>query len=43
MDVLFREKGTYRFGPFLLDPVRRTLLRDGDRVPLTARLFDTLL
>jgi len=43
MDVLFREKGTYRFGPFRLDPVRRTLLRDGDRVPLTARLFDTLL
>jgi DNA-binding winged helix-turn-helix (wHTH) protein/TolB-like protein len=43
MDVLFREKGTYSFGPFRLDPVRRTLLRDGDRVPLTARLFDTLL
>lgn len=42
MDVSIRERGTYRFGPFALDPVRRALLRDGARVKLAERLFDTL-
>jgi serine/threonine-protein kinase len=43
MDVTQRERGTYVFGPFRLDPVRRTLHRDGNAVSLTSRLFDTLL
>jgi serine/threonine-protein kinase len=43
MDFFTREKGVYAFGPFRLDPVRRALLRDGERVKLGARLFDTLL
>jgi serine/threonine-protein kinase len=42
MDVLVRNQGIYRFGPFRLDPVGRTLTRDGAPVPLQARLFDTL-
>jgi len=33
----------YEFGPFLLDPARRLLLRDGKPVSLTAKAFDTLL
>lgn len=33
----------YQFGPFCLDGVRRTLYRDGERVPMTARTFDVLL
>ena len=36
-------RGVLAFGPFRLDPVRRTLLRDGMPVPLTTRLFETLL
>jgi DNA-binding winged helix-turn-helix (wHTH) protein/TolB-like protein len=43
MDVLIRESGVYGFGPYRLDPVRRTLTRGGESVVLTARLFDTLL
>jgi TolB-like protein/DNA-binding winged helix-turn-helix (wHTH) protein len=31
------------FGPFKLDPMRRMLSRDGIPVPLTTRLFETLL
>lgn len=33
----------YQFGPFCLDGVRRTLYREGERVPMTARTFDVLL
>ncbi|MEO7270467.1 MAG: winged helix-turn-helix domain-containing protein [Vicinamibacterales bacterium] len=33
----------YSFGPFLLDPVRRLLWRDGRLVTLTSRTFDILL
>jgi len=33
----------YKWGPFLLDPARRLLLRDGQPVSLTAKAFDTLL
>lgn len=33
----------YEFGPFRLHPLRRVLLRDGSRVALTAKVFDTLV
>jgi Tol biopolymer transport system component/DNA-binding winged helix-turn-helix (wHTH) protein len=33
----------YVFGPFRLDPVERLLYRDGEVVPLTAKVFDILL
>ncbi|HEX8139186.1 MAG TPA: winged helix-turn-helix domain-containing protein [Pyrinomonadaceae bacterium] len=33
----------YEFGPFRLDSVRRTLLREGEPVSLTSKVFDTLL
>ena len=37
-----RERGIYAFGPYRLDPNRRSLSREGVEVALTARLFDTL-
>jgi DNA-binding winged helix-turn-helix (wHTH) protein/TolB-like protein len=43
MDVLVREQGVYAFASFRLDPVRRELLRNGVRVPIGTRQFDTLL
>jgi serine/threonine-protein kinase len=43
MDGSARKEGTYTFGKYRLDPIRRTLTRDGAQVALTARLFDTLL
>jgi DNA-binding winged helix-turn-helix (wHTH) protein/TolB-like protein/Flp pilus assembly protein TadD len=36
-------KQLYEFGPFRLDPVERLLYRDGEVVPLTAKIFDILL
>jgi eukaryotic-like serine/threonine-protein kinase len=33
----------YEFGPFRVDVVRRQLLKEGNVVPLTAKVFDTLL
>ena len=33
----------YRFGSFCLDQTERTLLRSGVKVPLTPKVFDTLL
>lgn len=33
----------YRFGPFLLDPRRRLLWRDQQRIPLYGKAFETLL
>src|SRR4029077_4202633 len=33
----------YRFGPFLLDPRRRTLTRAGSPVSLTPKAFDVLI
>jgi Tol biopolymer transport system component/DNA-binding winged helix-turn-helix (wHTH) protein len=33
----------YAFGPFLLDPAERVLLREGRPVPLTPKVFDVLL
>ncbi len=36
-------KHFYEFSPFRIDPEERVLLRDGKAVPLTPKLFDTLL
>jgi DNA-binding winged helix-turn-helix (wHTH) protein/TolB-like protein/lipopolysaccharide biosynthesis regulator YciM len=36
-------KPIYEFGPFRLDTVKRVLLREGEPVPLTSKVFDTLL
>lgn len=33
----------YEFGPFRLDLAEKTLLRDGEAVPLTLKVFETLL
>src|ERR1700680_3037452 len=33
----------YEFGPFTIDDSERQLLRQGIRVPVTAKAFDTLL
>lgn len=43
MDGSARRVGIYTFGAYRLDPIRRTVTRDGAQAPLTARLFDTLL
>ncbi len=37
------EGALYEFGPFSLDARERVLLRDGERVTLTPKVFDTLL
>lgn len=42
-EILPYGRGVLAFGPFKLDPMRRTLLRDGVLLPLTTRLFETLL
>ena len=36
-------KRTYEFGEFCLDVTERLLLRNGERLPLTPKVFDTLL
>ena len=36
-------KSVYEFGPFQLDPEARLLLRAGEVVPLTSKVFETLL
>lgn len=36
-------KQAYEFGAFRLDPAERTLLRDGEPVALTPKVFDTLV
>jgi len=36
-------KFVYEFGPFCLDTEERVLLRDGQRVPLKPKVYDTLL
>jgi eukaryotic-like serine/threonine-protein kinase len=36
-------KELYEFGPFLLDPAKRILLRDNHPVPLQLKAFETLL
>jgi TolB-like protein/DNA-binding winged helix-turn-helix (wHTH) protein/tetratricopeptide (TPR) repeat protein len=42
-DTTLRKRGVYAFGPFKLDPMRRTLHRDAVAVALPSRLFETLL
>ena len=42
MDESTFEFRNYLFGPYRLDPIRRTLLRNGVQVNLAPRLFDTL-
>src|SRR6516165_1125992 len=37
------EKEMYEFGPFSLDPRERVIFRDGTPVPLTPKVFDTLV
>jgi TolB-like protein/DNA-binding winged helix-turn-helix (wHTH) protein/tetratricopeptide (TPR) repeat protein len=43
MDAAAPPEGVYAFEQFQLDPISRTLTRDGVRVALPARLFDTLM
>jgi len=45
MEALKHELATrcYEFGPFLVDPVRCVLLRDGEIVPLGLKAFELLL
>jgi DNA-binding winged helix-turn-helix (wHTH) protein/TolB-like protein/Tfp pilus assembly protein PilF len=38
-----RAKRLYEFGPFRLDAAERLLLRDGEVVPLTLKVFDALV
>lgn len=42
MDAQAADRGVLGFGPFLIDTARRQLTRDGARIHLTPRLFDTL-
>jgi TolB-like protein/DNA-binding winged helix-turn-helix (wHTH) protein len=37
------EKTVYRFGPFQADAAKRLLVRDGEPVAITSKVFDTLL
>lgn len=41
--MLTETKGIYEFGPYRLDAARRTLRCGEELVPLTSKLFDTLL
>jgi DNA-binding winged helix-turn-helix (wHTH) protein/tetratricopeptide (TPR) repeat protein len=43
MDVPAPHEGLYRFGPFLVNPAERLLTRDAVPIPLTHRVFETLL
>ncbi len=43
MDAKAPDEGQYRFGPFLLDPAHRSLMRDGAPVEITYRVFELLL
>ncbi len=43
MNVQLRERGVYAFGPFRLDPMRRSVVDADGEVRLTPRLFDALL
>jgi len=47
LEVLKAEMGEakphlYEFGPFRLDAAKHLLFRDGEPVPLTPKVFDTL-
>ena len=41
--MFWQTKSFYEFGPFLVDARERRLLRDGEVVPLTPKVFDILL
>jgi DNA-binding winged helix-turn-helix (wHTH) protein/tetratricopeptide (TPR) repeat protein len=41
--MLKQTRHLYEFGPFRIDPVERLLLREGQPVHLTTKVFDTLL
>lgn len=43
MDISLSDKDLYAFGPFVVDPLKRSLLRDGTPVPVSPKVFDTLL
>src|SRR5687767_6123382 len=36
-------QGAYAFGPFVVDPLKRRLWRDGQLVPITSKTFDVLV
>ena len=38
-----KTRPSYEFGPFLLDPAERLLLRNGETVPLTPKAFEVLV
>jgi DNA-binding response OmpR family regulator len=38
-----KTKHLYEFGPFRLDTQKRLLLREGEPVPLTRKVYETLL
>src|SRR5687767_3684987 len=43
VDEPIHEERVYAFGPFLADPVARTLHRDGEPVVLSPKSFDVLM
>jgi DNA-binding winged helix-turn-helix (wHTH) protein/tetratricopeptide (TPR) repeat protein len=43
MSMFWQTRTSYQFGPFLVDARERRLLRDGQVVPLTPKVFDVLL
>ena len=45
MNPKIRKRATefYEFGPFRLDPVKRLVISNGERLPLTQKAFETLL
>src|SRR5262249_18828055 len=38
-----QSRSSYEFGPFVVDAGKRILLRSGEPVPLTSKVFETLL
>lgn len=43
MSALHDRRRLLAFGPFVVDPVRRRMFRDGEPAPITPRAFDTLV
>jgi len=43
MDGPLHPEGVFLFERCRLDPISRTLTRDGAHIPMPSRLFDTLL
>jgi len=41
--MFWQTKTSYEFGPFVVDTLERQLLRNGELVPLTPKVFDILL